>query len=274
MRIFDLLALMQPDLTPSDTKVHLATWNGEEDPLDVYLGGGFNDWQRWQSKKNFERKYVVSLIRLPQPDRWLFAGLYLSRGVEWRPDEGKQGLYYYDLVEDGSYADLNGRLVARFARSGRQSYLDAENWVDEISLAEIYAEPLAIGEFPGYRTVDLSRGEFELIFRQSPETWRTALSSVAGIYLISDTKSGGLYVGAAYGEGGIWQRWSSYASIGDGGNVEIRKLFAAEGRQRLNAFRYSILEIADIHTGRDNILSRETHWKKVLLTHSHGLNVN
>lgn len=274
MRLFDLLSLMNSALVPEQSKIHLATWNGKDEPLDVYLGGGFDDWQSWQTKRNFERDYVVSLIRLPQADRWLFAGAYRAHGAEWREEPGGSENYQYNLEKDDSCDGLAGRMVLAFSRSGRQAYLNAENWTDRIGLAEIYAEPLTIGDFPGYRAVDLSRDELLLIFRQAPESWRTALSSVAGVYLISDTISGGLYVGAAYGEGGFWQRWSSYAATGDGGNVEIRELLAKQGKDRLNAFRYSILEIADTHASEQDILGRETHWKKVLLTRSHGLNAN
>lgn len=274
MRLFDLMGLMNRDLLPEQSKIHLATSNGVENPLDVYLGGDFDDWQSWQTKRNFERKYVVSLIALPRADRWLFAGAYLSHGAEWREEPSGFECYYYNLERDHACDDLAGRLVLEFTRSGRQSYLNAETWADQIGLAEINAEPLSVGEFPGYRAVDLSRDELRLIFRQTPESWRTALSSVAGVYLISDTISGKLYVGAAYGEGGFWQRWSGYAATGDGGNVEIKELLSAEGESRANAFRYSILEIADTHASERDILDRETHWKKVLLTRSHGLNAN
>ena len=271
MKIFDLLRTMNPDLKPGNTKVHLATWNGDENPLDVYLGGGFNDWQKWQTKKNFERTYVVSLIGLAQTDCWLLAGVYLSQGAEW---EAQENLYHYNLVEDGLCAEMNGRMVVQFSRPGRQSYLIAENWSDDMHLSEVYAERLTIGDFPGYRAVDLSRDELELIFKQQLDSWRTALSNVAGIYLISDADTGGLYVGAAYGEGGFWQRWSSYAETGHGGNVELRKLLQVDGDKRSYAFRYSILEIADIHTSDEDIRLRESHWKNVLQTRKHGLNAN
>lgn len=274
MRLFDLLQVMNRDLLPENSKIHLATWNGDEDPLDVYLGGHFDDWQQWQTKQNFEREYVISLISLPQANRWLFAGAYLSHGAEWRKEEGERGLYQYNMERDDSCEELTGRMVVEFARSGRQSYLNAEKWADQVSLAEVYAERLTVGEFPGYRAVDLSRDKLLLIFRHSPDSWRAALSSVAGVYLISDAISGELYVGAAYGEGGFWQRWSNYATTGHGGNVEIQKLLSEQGNDRLNAFRYSILEIADIHTSENDVHRRETHWKKVLLTRSHGLNAN
>jgi len=271
MKLFDLLNVDNTDLTPETTKVHLAIWNGEENPLDVFLGGGFDEWQKWQTKKNFERPYVVSLIGLPEKNKWLFAGVYLSNGVESKKLEK---YYYYALTADERCAELNGRLVVHFERTGRQSYLDAENWSECMELVEIYAKRLTVAEFPGYRGVDISRNEFELIFSQSLESWRTALSNVAGVYLISDPQTGGLYVGAAYGEGGFWQRWSDYFATGHGGNVEIKALLQEQGKDHLRSFRYSILEIADIHASKEDVLDREAHWKNVLLTRSHGLNAN
>jgi len=274
MRIFDLLTLLNPnsEFTPSNIKIHLATWNGEENPVDVYLEGRFDVWQRWQSRKNFERKFVISFISLPSVNRWLFVGVHHSSAAKWIE---KDKCYYYDLVEDQSCAEMNGRIVASFSRTGRQSYLNAENWIEQITLSEILAERLVIGKFPGFKAINLTKAELDLIVRQSSESWYTALSNVAGIYLISDTESGKLYVGSASGEGGIWQRWESYAANGHGGNIELRNLLSSvSGVERSKHFRYSILEIADTHASREEILRRESHWKDVLLYRSHGLNAN
>ena len=53
MRVFDLIRAWDADVAPEKTKVHLAGWNGEEDPLQVYLAGGFDAWQSVQSRRNF-----------------------------------------------------------------------------------------------------------------------------------------------------------------------------------------------------------------------------
>lgn len=270
MRMLDLLALMDPNVTAEKTKVHLATWNGKDNPLDVYLSGKFEEWQRWQTRKNFERPLVIALISLPEKNKWLFGGVYYSKGVEWAD---KQSCYYYQLAQVPECAELTGRLIAHFERSGRQSYLNAERWNDQILLSEIRAERLRIAEFPGYRAIDLSKEELEIITSQSIESWRAALSNVAGVYLISDTKTGKLYVGSASGEGGIWQRWLSYAATGHGGNVELKELVAGD-IFRSSHFRFSVLEIADLHENPDSVRRRESHWKSVLMTREHGLNSN
>ncbi|AXQ28350.1 GIY-YIG nuclease family protein [Solimonas sp. K1W22B-7] len=270
MRVADILRLLDSRIDPGKTKVHLASWNGRENPLDVYLAGNFYEWQRWQTRRNFERPFVLSLIALPETNCWLFAGVHVSSGCVL--PEGEE-CYYYNLEELPSCSELNGRLIAQFKRPGRQSYLNADNWVEQIILGHILPKKMTIAHFPGFKSVDLSKAELEVIVQQNLESWRTALSNVAGVYLISDTSSGQLYVGSATGEGGIWQRWCQYA-VGHGGNVELKALFDEYGPGRASAFRFSVLEIADTHASDEEIIGRESHWKKVLLSRAHGLNGN
>ena len=271
MLLFELLYLLNSDVRPENTKIHLATWNGIENPLDAYLAGEFDKWQSWQTKRNFERNYVVALINLPEANKWLFAGSYQSRGAI---QDRKSKEYRYQLSELTSHSELNGRLVIDFSRTGRQSYLNAENWCNNLSVSEIYAERLSIAPFPGYRAVNLTWNELRLIVDQALDTWRTALSNVAGVYLITDTSSGRLYVGSASGEGGLWQRWVNYADNGHGGNRELRHLVKEKPDEFPKTFRYSILEIADVHDSEANVLARESHWKNVLMSREHGLNAN
>ncbi len=262
---------MNPEVTPKKSKIHLAGWTGEEDPLAEYYAGKFNEWQGYQSKKNFNRKYVIALISLKEGNRWLFAGVHEEKGFKKR--KGKK-YSKYDLVEDERCSEMSGRIVVSFTRSGRQSYLIGENWSDQITVGGILPERLTIGEFPGFKSVNLKKSELDLIVLQSLDSWRTVLSNVAGVYLISDTKTGKLYVGSAYGEKGIWQRWSEYSANGHGGDVELKKLLKSEGKERSNDFHYAILEIADTHASEKDIRARESHWKEILLSRTHGLNAN
>ena len=80
MHVFDMVRLLVPELEPNKTKIHLAGWNGIQDPLDEFLAGRFEEWQRWQTQRNFERPFVLSLIKLAARDRWLFAGLHKVLG--------------------------------------------------------------------------------------------------------------------------------------------------------------------------------------------------
>lgn len=271
MKLFDILNILNPDITPGNAKLHLAGWNGEEDPLEVYLQGQFEEWQCWQTRKNFPRKYVVSLINLNNVNTWLFAGVYVSSGNPEYHDELDPPLYKYILTENMSCHELNGRLVVSFVRPGRQSYLNSENWAKSLVVDHITKERRTIGEFPGFKAVHLSFNELKMIVNLALPSWKSALSSVAGVYLIADSNTGKLYVGSATGEGGIWQRWVDYVANGHGGNVELKKLVSLQGQDSLS---YAILEIADTHASQDEIIQRENHWKNVLMTRQYGLNLN
>lgn len=269
MRALDLLTQLTPEFSSNRAKVHLASFNGTDAPIDVYLAGNFPEWQRHQSAKNFEREYVVSLIELPQPHMWLFAGLWASLSST---PEYKRG-HYYTLKEISQCSELNGRLIVDFHRPGRNSYLRAERWTDQMLVGEIRRIPLTIGDFPGYRNVNLSFGELQHVVKEAPPTWSAALSSVAGVYLISDTRLGKLYVGSASGEGGIWRRWVDYAKNGHGGNKELRALTRADPDHSKH-WRLSIIELADVNASDESVLQRESHWKQVLQSRTHGLNAN
>ena len=150
MRMIDLLAVMNPGIEPEDMKLHLATpGRDNREPIEVYREGDFHDWQSWQTRKNFERPFVISLISLPprEGDMWLFAGVYKTHGSKPRYNsEMGMTYHYYRLTEEEEYNELNGRLVVTFASPGRYAYLNTEKWVDRIDLREIYATPM--GENP------------------------------------------------------------------------------------------------------------------------------
>lgn len=97
--------------------------------------------------------------------------------------------------------------------------------------------------------------------------WRTALASVVGIYLITDTRDGRQYIGKADGAESIRQRWSAYAANGHGGNVELRNVDPS-------SFHYSILRVFDPATPTRVIDEAESHFKLALDTRKHGLNRN
>ena len=65
---------------PSEFKFHAARWNGENQPLDVYVRDkkewlGWNTWRN--NKDEFSRKYIFSLIDFyPENSTWLFGGIY------------------------------------------------------------------------------------------------------------------------------------------------------------------------------------------------------
>ncbi|MHB9145807.1 MAG: GIY-YIG nuclease family protein [Symbiobacteriia bacterium] len=269
MDLFQVRSMLDLAVKPIQCKLHFAVNNGEDEPLDVYRDGRFDEWQRWQSRRNFKRPYVISLIAMQSSRQWLFAGVHQSLGYEERG-----GQYYYNLARLPQFNELDGRLVITFEKDSRPCYRNAETLAERLDLAEIRSEKLGIMRFPGFANVRLQKHELEIIVRHQEESWRAALSAVAGVYVIADTRTGRLYVGSATGSEGLWDRWCQYANNGHGQNEDLKAVLDREGSEYANNFQFGILEIAGSQASRDEIRDRESHWKELLLSRDFGYNLN
>lgn len=170
----------------------------------------------------------------------------------------------FDVSATDHMADLRGRLVIgwRSPRTWRMSATTAASY-PVVGIAD--AQPLP---FPGFDRLVLSHIQLQAVMREHRyASWRTALASVVGIYLITDTRDGRQYVGKADGAESIRQRWSAYATNGHGGNVELRRLDPS-------SFRFSLLRVFDPATPTRDIDAAESHFKDALDTRRHGLNRN
>lgn len=256
---------------PSDYKVHFARWNGENQPLEVWVRDK-HEWQTWQeyrpARDDFNRPFIFSLMQFyHETDIWLFGGVF--RVVERHADR-----YEVELSRDA--AGFIGRLKLRSSYRERATRVNFENHYPTLELQEILNEPYSGRSFPGFENIDLPFEELETLVRNSRPDWKFALSSVKGIYLISDITTGKRYVGSAYGDQGIWSRWCSYIATGHGGNVELQELVSDPTLEycRKN-FRFALLETRSEATPDELILTREGFWKRILLSRGeHGLNRN
>ncbi len=268
IKLTDFLHACKIPLNLQSYKMHLAT-GYTNPPIDAFFEGKFKEWQEYQTRKNFPCDMVIGLIELAR-NKWLFAGVYKVLGCVKKSD--KHVAYSTALV--AGQDDLIGRIIVYHERRGRASYLKGKSDGGEFYISEIKERKLSIEEFPGYDSVWLTHNKLRIIIEQNIQSWFGALSNIKGVYLISDTVSGKLYVGSATGDNGIWQRWSSYAINGHGGNKELRKLLAGKQKGYETNFQYSILEIADSHASDEYILERESYWKNVLMSRRFGYNSN
>jgi hypothetical protein len=269
MNLTDLIRLADVEL--GDFKIHCAT-GVNPTPLETFFDGSFRQWQERQNQKNFQCTHILSLIHLGGK-QWLFAGVYEVLSVtpgKWKSTE----CYRYSTCEVNGLDHLTGRAIVEFNKTFRASYLRGEKYADQLIVAAIREQRMTIGDFPGFNNVLLSYAMLKTLVRESHPSWSAVLSNITGVYLITDTNTGKLYVGSAYGGNGIWQRWISYATNGHGGNKELRELLQMEGKEYAQFFQFSLLEICDINSSDEYVISRETHWKEVLMSREFGLNWN
>lgn len=170
----------------------------------------------------------------------------------------------FDLVVSDHLADLRNRLVVGW-RSPRTWRLTGPTAADYPVVEIADAQPVP---FPGFDRLVLDHAQLQAVMREHRyAAWRTALSSVVGIYLITDTRDGRQYVGKADGAETVSQRWSAYAANGHGGNVELRTVDPT-------SFRFSLLRVFDPSTPTPVVDGAESHFKLALGTREHGLNRN
>ena len=252
-----------------DFKIHCSSGDNPP-PLEEFFDGNFKQYQERQNKRNFQCKQILSLIHLGD-DQWLFAGVYDVSGYR-TVEEPKKLYYYYKTSEVEGLDHLTGRVIVKFDKKFRASYLKGLKYIDQLTVSEIRPLRMSVQDFPGFNSVLLSNKLLKTIIRQSLPSWKYPLSNVAGVYIIMDTKTGKPYIGSAHGSGGIWGRWVSYVSTGHGGNKELRHLLKTEGKAYVKHFQYSILEIFDISEKHERVLQRESYWKNILCTRQFGYN--
>lgn len=251
-------------------KIHLAAYNGYEQPLDVFARDReeWKGWNEWRGgKDDFNREYIIGLIPdYHKIDKYVFGGVFkvIKRYDDWQETE-----VGYKVELTNQFKSLIGRLVVGFSRyqglRGRAFLL--ENFMDSMSIAEILENPYEGEEFPGYDNVRIDFSSLELLVQNQKTDWRVALENVKGIYLIVDKYNGKKYVGSAYGDSGIWSRWCTYINTGHGYNDELVMLIEKNGIDYARKyFQFAILELRSMKTDDDTIINRESFWKEVLLT--------
>lgn len=225
---------------------------------------------------------LVSFLGRPGTSA-VFVGVYDVLGVEGPStfalpqgfpiqNLGTENCYRYSLRRDMKFDGLAGRLIIDWGsgtRSWVQHYRDGSRPIIEV-LPEGY-----VHEFPGFMDVVLNYHDLVKVIRHrdAHREWHRMLRSVAGIYLILDTKTGDQYVGSAYGMGGILARWRTYVENVHGGNRQLQELI--EQRPQLaRDLQFAILQTLPTTLTPLEVIAHEVRHKKKLGTRAHGLNSN
>jgi len=167
-----------------------------------------------------------------------------------------------------------GRLIL-YRKYGFSFYNDVSTSKD-FAVDEIWGkkENRTVKEFTDYDNVELSFLELKEVIEGHYPDYFGALSVVKGIYMIIDGNTGKQYIGSAYGEDGIWGRWSSYAQNFHGENYELKKLYSENGEKYFHKFKYIILQIVLTKMSDKEIIELETKYKSRFMTREFGLNAN
>lgn len=191
------------------------------------------------------------------------------RNLGEAPGERTERLRSFNLEPSPLLDQLAGRLVVDWTA-------DAINWVKRggaasslkvVEIADRDAVP-----FPGFDSIHLTYAELCLMVEsQRYASWRAALASVQGVYVIADARTGQLYVGKADGTQRLLGRWRDYAATGHGGNLGLREALEADP-ERVHSWSWSILRVFGSSEPPDAIDRAEEHFKRTLLSREFGHN--
>lgn len=279
MKIDDILTSLNELEKDGGCIFHLAkpSWekNVKNCPLQD-LARGDEEWKGWQywkriDKNNkkinrFSKRYVVSFAQV-SGDRFLFGGIF---------EIMKRYEDHYDVELKDYHKNLIGRLVIKCQNgTGRSTTFKFETILERLTMTEIYPARYTGERFESINNINHDFYTLETIFKNELFDWKSALSEVRGIYLLTDKETGKNYIGSASGSGGIWSRWSDYISGQDGGNKELKELkdeFSEEYFKK--NFKFSVLETVGSSATDDDLISLESLWKEKLLTRQFGYNAN
>ncbi|MEW2005725.1 GIY-YIG nuclease family protein [Microbacterium sp. NPDC079208] len=285
IRFTDFMRVPEPSLTK--IKLNIRAGVGGAAAWDLLLAEDPEEWldmtrhrEAHQNNNMGDAEYVLAFAQYYPygPQYFIFGGFF--RVTPSVPEViGGKG---YDLELLDEFSEYIKRLIIRLEQPvGRDLYLRRYDRIQDSKLnPEVYelAPDTKLGTFPGYQNVRLRHTEMQRIISNDEPSWKDALSSVKGVYVITDLSDGRQYVGSASGEAnGLWQRWSGYAHLKNltGGNKELNRMRDELGDTHIvENFQYSILEIFDPKTKAETILQRESFWKLALDSRRHGMNLN
>ena len=239
-------------------------------------------YQCINGKERFECDYVVSFIA-KESTKALFWGVFKVNGkinakkagtidkyVKELYDNNLTSAVYYLLEKQKGFEDLEQRVIIDWGSS-------TIAWVQKNCNKEVIEiKPKGfVEDFSGYLDFILSFKKLEQIVNNSDAnyTWKSKLSSVSGIYLILDKKTGKQYIGSAYGENGIWGRWKNYVKTGSGGNDLLIDLQKNNKKYKYN-FQFTILQTLPSNLKSDEVIEYEKLYKEKFGSRVFGLNKN
>jgi len=276
----DLLRLN--DLTNVKIRFNKDSTNGEFNPIKLFKSNSLSElmngqlWNYGKNKVFHEGNISIGLARIKGDDWLLFNICKITK------DLNKLNAVRYEYETLTQYQKYFGRIIVRFHNSSQNLIRWAKGLIEKLEVIEVLPESFNDDDFPGYENIDLSWDDLNRVI--SRKDWKTALENQKGVYLITDTNTGKLYVGSAYGKDMILGRWITYAKSGydkneiENGeypNKKFQELVKKEGMGYIKKyFRYSILDIFKSTIDDKAIIARESRWKEVLLSRKFGYNAN
>ena len=275
-----ILNLTKFDIENSKIELNMRDGSGGPLYIDKWLAldqstkeSGISDcsyWGWYGKQKNYRvGQLAFSFIKMSNED-WLFVSAAKIVDI---PEFSRAKV---EIVE--KYRPFFGRLVIQYYKGntyGRYVF-NIRNVLDSCIVKEILPSQYNGEKFEGYDRVHLPYPKLSDIFKgKIMPTYYEALKKITGVYCLTDTKTGKLYIGSATGGDGVAGRWGNYLSSKHGNNKKLISLYDEKGPSYFEEnFTFTILEYFGLSYDSSRITEREQYWKKCLNTIKNGYNDN
>lgn len=261
--------------------------------VDDYISGS-EDFLPWilsngSDKKSRNRRNEIQFQFIEvEYHKWLFVGAYLIKETNSQIKQVTYGNHHvkFALAERlEEYDKFIEKVLVNHTNTGQSWFYVNPKIIESVVVESVNSISYfnQTSHFPGYENISFSYQELKKNWSNS--SWRQYLSAVYAVYVITDVKTGKLYVGSAYGDNGVYGRWSTYLSKGyDKSEMEenrypnkrLCEIVEKYGISYIKKyFQYSLLEIFPKNdVGKQKALQRERYWKKLLKSKEHGYNAN
>lgn len=281
LRLKNVLNLSDEEIKNSKIEFNMQAGSGGQPYIDRWLKHGEDEkaagtckdcsyWGWYGKQRNFyPGQWVFSFARMADDD-WLLisaAEIIDVPASEWATAK---------VLE--RFAPLFGRLIIKCRKGNTFSryVFNLGKYIEQATVKEILPCIYSGETFEGYDRVHLPFHRLADIFNgRILPTYYEALKKVSGVYCLTDTSNGKLYIGSATGEEGVAQRWGNYLDSKHGGNKKLMALYEQKGAEYFEKyFKFTLLEYFGLSYDSIKILEREQYWKKCLDTIRNGYNDN
>ena len=250
----------------------------------------FNEFQSTQNtgvEKQFQKaSYLASFVG-HTPRQGLFVGIFrVRRSSPWTKKKFWQHGAFKELARRGMngftdnrpyvlkfkleeldrFRQLKGKLIVDWPGKGPSADRSWSRWMNEknkFSIRAILEESKLTRPMPDWAEIVWPYSQLKSL----PQSWQDKMSQWRGIYFIFDKARNKGYVGSAYGEENILQRWRAHFRTG--GDAKYLRQCNSED------LVFSILEIDSHVREHSEIRDKERSWKRRLHTlYPDGLNAN
>ncbi len=250
----------------------------------------FNEYQSTQNpgvEAKFKKAHYIASFVSHTPRQALFVGMFrIASSRPWTKKKFWQSRAYKELGRRGmrGFADkrrhitkfrlkevdrlreLKGKLIIDWPGKGPSADRSWARWMIEknkFSIRAILEESKLMQPMPDWTEIVWPYSRLKTL----PKSWQDKLSQWRGVYFIFDEALNKGYVGSAYGEEDILQRWKAHFRVG--GDAKYLR------RCNSDNLVFSILEIDSHVRAVEEIREKERSWKRRLHTlYPKGLNAN